>query len=233
MSEPLVFLAMPHASSRVEAGAAMALWQPSLAGVDARAVCLQASLLTHSFNCLWASMLNDPAFTHFAMIHSDVCPDPGWLDVLLAELDATGADLVSAVVPLKNGRGLTSTALDTGDPWCPRRLSLAEIWERDETWTEPGLLLNTGLWVCRRGDWCERVQFRQQDRVRRGPSGTFEVHTIPEDWDFTRQVREHGGRVYATRKVHLYHERREFHTAKPWGQWKTDEEYVALQKKAP
>jgi hypothetical protein len=102
-----------------------------------------------------------------------------------------------------------------------------------ETWTEPGLLLNTGLWVCKRGDWCEQVYFRQQDRVRRGAQGAFEVHTISEDWDFSRQVRQHGAKIYATRKVNLYHERQEYHTFYAWGKWKTDEEFTADRPLTP
>lgn len=201
------------------------------------------SLLPFTFNLIWTGALNDRAgaatweldgsmgtrpIDYFAMIHDDIKPDGGWIGTLVGELEATGADLISAVVPIKDGRGLTSTAVDdTGDAWNPRRLTLKEVHDLPPTFGDSdvggALLLNTGLWVCRFDrPWVERVGFRQQDCiVRRG--GRFVAQTTPEDWDFTRQVRLQGGKVLATRKVGLEHERPEFTNRRPWGVWASDE----------
>lgn len=230
---PKIILTMPRGNSRLEADSARAFYcastDPKLAGrvckMDA-----QSSLLTNGFNGLWATMLNsrkEYGWTHFAMIHSDVCPPDGWLDVLLAEMSAVQADVLSAVVPIKDSRGLTSTARDIGGPWHPRRLTLHEVWEKPETWTESGaeLLLNTGLWVCRIGEWCEHVCFKQQDKITRKGDEFLPV-TFSEDWDFSRQCHGLGLKLYATRKLPLHHERPEWHTRGPWGLWKTDEHWV-------
>ena len=46
------------------------------------------------FNSLWANALNLAAAgeaTHFAMLHADVAPQEGWLDILADELDRKSA----------------------------------------------------------------------------------------------------------------------------------------------
>lgn len=190
------------------------------------------SLLPYTFNLCWAGLLNQRSadgLTHFAMLHDDIVPQPGWLDILLAEMDAHDADLISAVVPIKDHLGLTSTGIDvTGDLWNPRRLTLAEVHSLPETFgdAEAGgpLVLNTGCWVCRIDrPWAEQVCFRQQDKIVKGADGKFEPHTMPEDWDFSRQLRSHGAKLLATRKVQLYHGLPAYTNARVWGSWKTDE----------
>jgi hypothetical protein len=184
--------------------------------------------LPEAFNTLWAWALDEyeaGRVTHFAMIHADVCPDDGWLDVLLAELAATGADVVSAVIPLRGPRGLTSTAVEAADPWRNRRLTLAEVFALPETFTLPGILLNTGLWVCDLSrPWCGRVWFEERHAIRRRPDGTRETVMHSEDWEFSRAVRrlDAGARLYATRKVGVCHDRPEYHNRSAWGTCATD-----------
>jgi hypothetical protein len=187
----------------------------------------QASLLPLSFNLLWSQALDafdKGEITHFAMLHDDVLPMNGWLDVLLTDLEWLEADIVSAVVPIKDGRGLTSTAIESGNDWNPRRLTLKEVFEREETFTDPAILLNTGCWVCDLSrPWCDKVCFRQQDRIAKREGGRS-AETISEDWDFSRQVRANGGtRLFATRKVQLDHDRPEFTNRLVWGEWQTDQ----------
>ncbi|MGD0781228.1 MAG: hypothetical protein ABSA30_00050 [Candidatus Aminicenantales bacterium] len=84
------------------------------------------------FNSLWANALNLAAAgeaTHFAMLHADVAPQEGWLDILADELDRLQADLVSAIVPLKDARGVTSSGIgDPCDPWHPlKRFTMREL----------------------------------------------------------------------------------------------------------
>jgi hypothetical protein len=56
-----------------------------------------------------------PRPKYFAMMHSDIITEPGWLDVLVSILDGDaetrGCDVVSCVAPIRNATGLTSTGL--------------------------------------------------------------------------------------------------------------------------
>lgn len=238
MPNKLVALAMPNrapAGVDAEALAAGIAGKATQSGqFDVAPGVAWTSLLPYTFNMLWTGFLNwkQPRRPdYFAMIHDDIVPDAGWLDTLIGILETEKADLVSAVVPIKDARGLTSTAIDTtGDHWNPQRLTMTEVAARPVTFgcAHAGgpLLLNTGLWVCRfDAPWCEKVHFRQQDRVVKSASGEFYPQTISEDWDFSRQVRGHGGKILATSAVGLVHERAMYHNRSPWGEWTVDREF--------
>jgi predicted O-methyltransferase YrrM len=160
------------------------------------------SLLPDAFNTHWRTALNyqlaGANFTRFVMLHDDVVPEDGWAGKLLRLLDETGADVVSAVIPIKDSRGLTSTALDdVDDPWeVYRRLTLHEVWGlgMPETFTAADcavafgetarlprpLLVNTGCWACRLDrPWRFRVDFRLDNRI------TF---VLSEDYTMTGTV---------------------------------------------
>lgn len=221
MSIPVVLLGLPaRPGGLVSQGSAIASFlHPAMkASVHWRVV--NGSVLTFNFNTTWTIALNERAnlgLTHFAMLHEDVCPEDFWLDKLLDELRKSDADVVSAVVPIKTSEGTTSTALETPDPWRPNRLSMREVFERPETWTEDGLLINTGCWIARLDrPWCEQICFRNQDRIV-NRDGKFVPEFMPEDWDFSRQLRNLGAKVCATRAVRLYHEREEWNNFTPWG----------------
>jgi predicted O-methyltransferase YrrM len=227
---------MPRGESGVrQFNSARALFQGS-ARHDVHVFTYQTSLLPYTFNGIWCEMLNSRArlgITHFGMIHDDVCPDPGWIDQMLGEMDRVDADVLSAVVPIRDKFGLTSTALEVEEgPWIVRRLTLAEVFEREPTWTEPGLLVNTGLWLAKIGPWCERVCFRFHDRIKREQNGVFSAEVIPEDWDFSRQVHSAGRKLYATRAIQLEHGGSRWHNRGVWGAWKTDETYEIMRARA-
>src|ERR1700730_152109 len=165
-----------------------------------------SSLLARGFNTLWTKALAERknGLTHFLMLHADVVPwDDGWLTQLHQEMVRIGAQVLSAVSPLKDWKGLTSTALDETPM---RRLTMAEIMARPETFTDPDLLINTGmLLVDMRGDWVEQVYFTIKDGIRKNPDGSYTVLTESEDWGFSRQARRLGVQLWATRKVKLAH----------------------------
>jgi hypothetical protein len=251
-AQPLVALAMPrYARSVACADAAHAYYFATKRGVSRMLLRKATSLGIRCFNMLLADALNarrEYPITHFAMIHDDQAADEGWLDVLMDELDATGADMVSAVVPIKNQHGLTSTAVDVeGAPWIVRRLTMTEVFDLPETfgiedipWRLPHsqLLVNSGLWVMRLDTWADdifprdnptgaarpaRLHFNDHARLVQLPNGEYASEDISEDWDWSRQIVALGLRPVATRKVKLYHERPEFHNHAPWGDWKRDE----------
>ena len=227
----ILFVCMPRRGNGVGVyEAAVAHWQPVNSMEKTKKIVratVSSSLLTHGFNKMWCAALTlrkEHGITHFGMIHDDIGAPVGWADVLMDEMEKFDADLVSAVVPIKDDRGITSTAIDTGDMFSPTRLTMTEVFERDETFTESGLLANTGLWVCRIDrPWSEKVIFRQTDQMVKTDDGRFVARTSPEDWDFSRQLHQHGCKIYCTRKVQLFHERHEFHNKSPWGRWKTDQ----------
>jgi hypothetical protein len=239
----LIYAAMPLRNHQANVMASLALTTCRLPaeGVQVQPTFASGSILPLTFDLLWAGALNaheEGLASHFAMLHDDVCTAPDWLSILYQELLATDADIMAAVVPIKDDRGLTSTAIETDDLWNPRRLTLAEVFALPATFSRPDLLLNTGCWLCRLDrPWVRRtalnnpdrllVSFRQQNRIVRSHDGRWGAETISEDWDFSRQVRAAGGtKLYATRKVSLYHERPEFHTRHPWGRWRLDENSV-------
>lgn len=137
------------------------------------------SLLSHTFNTLWTQTLgrqaDDQNFTHFAMLHADLAPEPGWLDIMLDEMDRVGADVLSVHSPIKDMRGLTSTAVDVhGVLTNPRRFTLKEVLEElPETFDAAGcgypgrpLLVNTGcLLVDLRKAWVRHVCFQVSSKL--------------------------------------------------------------------
>lgn len=209
-----------------------------------RVACQGHSLLGHNFNELWVWALNAAEAGErvdlFAMLHADVAPEPGWLDVLVGELDQ-GYDLVSAVVPIKDHRGLTSTAAghatDRFD--VDFRLTMQEVLRLPETFTAndvcPGrpLLVNTGCWVCRFDPaWAARCHFEIESRIAR-QDGRWRAVVNPEDWNFSRQVHALGLRVAATRKVSLiHHGDMAYGNQSGWGEYEYDQDRLAASRVA-
>lgn len=201
----------------------------------------EASLLAHNFNDLWCWALNVnrnvARVDYFAMLHSDVEPESGWLGKMIEEMERVDADLLSAVVPIKNRDGMTSTALENpnGDPWRPLcRLTMREVYSLPETFTREDtgreLLLNTGCWVCRFDQsWVADVCFEICDRIVFDESqGLYRAEVEAEDWRFSRKLRGMGLKLAATRKVKLNHAgMQRFPNSGPWGSHHFDRDYVA------
>lgn len=193
-----------------------------------------SSSLCQVFNRLWIQALgsvNQP-FTHFAMLHSDLNPDPWWLDNLYDVMQSTGATVVSAVSAIKDAKGVTSTAAgDPNDEWDYRRLTLGELKKLPESfaiddisranfWPESYtkdkcLLVNTGCmlidlrwphWMDKQSDGLTmQFRFNQDFRVQQWPSGKWCPEFSPEDWQMSRYIHRKGGKVVATQKVNTFH----------------------------
>lgn len=222
---PRVFMAMPH-YGQVHADAAAAFHlRPTLGGVRiARHFSPSSSVLEHTFNiCLMAALdaRDNGEADLFVMLHSDVAPlHAGWVDVLARRLAEERATVVSAVVPLKDGSGRTSTAIGLGsDPWgLARHVLLSDRDAMPETFgpadaCDPGsevLLLNTGCWVADLSHpFWDRCSFRVESRIRREPApggGTaYTAEFRPEDWELSRDLQAAGAEIRGTWAVPLRH----------------------------
>ena len=188
------------------------------------------SLLAYSFNellCHALSLRDQGIATHFAMIHSDIAPENWWVDKLWTEMRTHNADLVSAVVPIKdhanydqwrmnpNHFGRTSTAVGSiEDPWkTPQYITMEDRNHLPETFGQQDvcddgqvLLVNTGLWLADlRRPWWNAFHFGILDRVTVDEKGHRTVDCRPEDWEMSRYLHAKGAKVMATWAVVLEH----------------------------
>lgn len=169
----------------------------------------------HGMNRLWIEALEQRdkgLVSHFFMHHSDIVPEYWWLDKMMGIMERTGADVLSAVVPIKDAQGFTSTALDEPvgdvDPyWRVRRLTMREICKMEPTFTHPKLLLNDGFMLVNIGNrdvrW-DDVWFQFEDKIIQHHGKRLAV-CVPEDWNFSRKARAAGAKLWATREVALNH----------------------------
>lgn len=220
-SRPAVYLCYPHYGDVALASLYAAL-QPSLArGENFDEIIFQdhgISILPHGFNLGLAAALNlrdAGRITHFAMLHSDVCPAPGWLDTLWDEMRRTGCDLISAVVPIKEMTPdpPTSTAIGRrDDPWAePAKLRMSRRRETGETFgreihrDNEVLLVNTGCFLADlRRPWWDDFAFEFRTRLAKRPEG-YVAEVIPEDWQMSRTLSAAGADLRATWKIPLCH----------------------------
>jgi len=231
-SERRLFVCMPGYTS-VSGGAARGFWRASRQPEEQVIYTYNhGSLLANNFNGHWAHALTlchkGHPITHFAMQHADIEPQDFWLDTLIDEMEANNLDILGVVAPIKDGRGLTSLAIDRpdGDTWRPLcRLTMSEVFRLPETFTSEdvggNLLLNTGLWVCRfNPEWAKKVHFTINDRiVFDRSSDRYLAQVEPEDWYFSRLCHELGLRIGATRKIKLDHRGdATFPNHKVWGE---------------
>ena len=186
---------------------------------------VSSSLLALTFNmtlCAALKMRQTGEATHFLMLHDDIAPcgREWFMDLWQAYRDST-AQLIAAVVPVKDERGFTSTACESF-PWGgkPRRYTMTEVMKMPaETFSEPGILLNTGCMLFDlREPWVDKCHFEVKDSIQ-WVNGEPCPQSASEDWNFTRQARENGcSRIYATRAVKLVHFGRQmFPNYQAWG----------------
>ena len=208
-----VFLAVPMYDNSVQMRTAMSL-MAATRDRNLHVAFFGSSLLAHGFNRLLVMAIQQRP-RRWAMIHADVGAAAGWLDMMLDDLEETGADLLSAVIPIKNKPNTYSTALGhIGDvphyQLCKEHLEkLPPIFDgaqlREVSGESGELCVNTGLWVCRfDAPWVRQVSFNIQTWIDwDGPKPICKC--IPEDWGFSQQLHALGLRVLATTKVPLVH----------------------------
>jgi len=235
-----VYMAMPLHDGRPEGRAAEAFYATASARANTHRVQRQLcnSLLPHAFNSLWSEalvMASRGEVDFFAMLHGDMAPDAGWLDTLIDELEANNAAMISAIVPIKNDTGLSSTAYcDPRTPWDYTRLTMSEVQRMPETFgnelikdRDPNgvLLLNTGCCVMdmRLPCWLEAdgdelfFRFEFITRIARR-NKVLRAEVLPEDWLWSLRCQSRGLKIIATRKVAISHiGKKDFRNDRVWG----------------
>ncbi len=186
-----------------------------------------SSLLPDSFNSNFCMALNgdgEERPTHFVMLHGDIVPQNCYLSMLLDECEAIGADIISAVVPIKSmEHDKTSTAIGilNGRNSRFRHISSAEAAEVPPTFTAKDLdhaegdklLVNTGLmaidlrkpWV---KEWFKSGGFRLESHAWQDEeTGKWRSLCLPEDWlmSWDAQTKFGATVVAATTKIRLLH----------------------------
>ncbi len=119
------------------------------------------------FTTLWARALNKAesgGCTHAAMLHSDVTPQAGWIDILMDEMNELDLDFISVGCPTKDQRAVLNGGIGIeSNRWGPwRRLTVREFLKLPSTFglddlnrlgfcgknvADKVLLHNTGCWV--------------------------------------------------------------------------------------
>ncbi len=247
--KPAVFLTMPMYGNPCP-GAARAMYQYAGRNLVVHVSEPSASLLAHAFNMSVCAARNAASEGHqidyVAMLHNDVevvpptRPDEKlWLNILIDELESTGADIVSAVIAIKDQRGITSTAVAGDDQWNPLfRLTMKQVMALPETFSnadlghpDRALLVNTGCWVARAGAWLgEFPGYTIRDRLvckevqtAEGVRRLWHPEVVPEDWGASLWLHARGMKVMATRKVKLNHVGNfRFGNDSPWGEFDFD-----------
>lgn len=114
-----VFLGCPTHDGRLDTGACRSLYLTATREheiVRGFPVIAGGSLLNTNCNELLEQAWNNRqrhGIDWFCMLHSDIDADNGWVDTLIAEAEKHSADLISAISPIKNGEGISSTAIST------------------------------------------------------------------------------------------------------------------------
>lgn len=175
---PIICLCQP-AYAQVEPGARDALFEGVAPGHNLKVIRMSSggSLIPQSFTLPFMQAVLEN-MRYFAMLHSDVLPEPGWLSKLWYELHRVQADVLSVAIPIKTpplircttckrkwlkepyclcgGRQKeatfeTSTAIQKPGDWDYTRVALAEaraLGTFSEYEGEP-ILVNTGCWLAK------------------------------------------------------------------------------------
>ncbi len=211
-----VFVALPTYNGYHKSQALMGLLMPSVKANIHYEIGF-GSLLATNFNHLLVGARNsqkEAGWTDWAMHHADVSVPPLWLDAMVDEKRRVGADVLSAVIAIKDERRLTSTGVVEANGTI-RRLTLKEVHRLPETFsaadtTAAGivgeLVVNTGLLLVDfTQPWARDFCFSLADSIATDPDGTQRPLSLPEDWNFSHWCNEKGLRLFATRKLLVQH----------------------------
>lgn len=193
----------------LESGVGAPWPEPAIAWERGSALCL-------GFNKLFRialDMRDRRGVTHFCLLHADVGVEGKhrpWPLEMLDLMDEHDLPVLSVTVPIKDNSGHTSVAVEVA-PDVQHRLPLAEIAGKTITSRdEPNLLINTGcLMIDLSQPWADDVCFQTRDYLDDDKRPVF----CPEDWEFSRWLRDRGIAYGTTGEVIARHVggRCEFH----------------------
>lgn len=235
-AKPQVYLATPCYNNTVNSAHVETIYYASKQGLLKQKMAPSFSILTHTFNLAYAHALTmrTKGITHFCMLHDDIVPSEFfWLDKMMALMKANEADILSVVSPIKDEKGLTSTALDLplpGSQYDPNyrltRLTLKEIYENyPPTFTHEKLLVNSGLMLVDiTKPFADKICFRFENRIEFNKvTQQYDALVMSEDWLFSRDAAKLGAKIFATREVPIYHcGSFKFPNTHVWGEWDKD-----------
>ena len=224
MAQPVLYVAQPlHSDFGAHMLSSAALWRGATErGLTCICSPSRNSVLPANFNehlCAAWNFRKKHGTTHFVMLHGDISAKRGYADALLDELEASGADVISAVVPIKCPTGETSTAyggrLSSGRPFT-RKLTMHDVYKLPETfgiedtpWPDKVLLINTGLMAFRLDPWVREFlldeSFGFETWCEENEDGDIHSQALSEDWRFSLWLAKHGLRAVVTRKIELDH----------------------------
>lgn len=182
---------------------------------------VKGSLLPYCANQCLAEALNQRdagKITHFAMVHSDVSCEAGWLNKLWSIARSRGDVVVSAVVPIKEPARL-KTSCAIGCRWdkygvkrfinTTDRLRMPKTFSTKDVATEEDeiLLINTGLWIADlRNEFWDEFAFGFDDTIGRDPNTGKRVAMVcSEDWRLARELDAAGVPYSATWEIPVEH----------------------------
>ena len=216
---------------------------------------VSSSLLANCFNRLLCSCINEGCWDWFALVHSDIVPSVEyWMDVMREQAMRHGCWLLHGVSPIKNHRGVTSTALGNAhDEWgYVRRVTVKQTFLLPETWTctdylnsfggpvpdNPCMLPNTGCLLMKADDALRQFAidrgFTIKDRIVPAANGQLISWCVPEDWGTGYWCAQNGIQPWATRALNICHKgEMDFVMTAPWGQWDEDLQYLGNIGKGP
>ena len=232
---------MPTYNNQSDTRQGLFLYAARRDGLNIKVRARQISALCWNFNTLFCEALNDKTVEYFLLMHADIVPyEPqGWISKLIAEANTAGAEILSAVVPVKNKTGITSTAAQSAEHPTPRRLTMREAYQLPVTFkardlaelygwqghTDVQLLTNTGLLLLdlrRKRNVFEKMHFYTRDGIEKR-DGKFVATFAPEDWNFARDAHANGLTLAATRAVKVMHSgHADYDNASAWGDLEHD-----------
>ena len=155
--------------------------------------------------------------SHFAMIHSDISAEKGWVDILAEEMHIHNLVAISAVIPIKEkSNDRTSTAIGSKtelwepiryihakeQPTLPVTFTGADVCKNDDE----VLLINTGLMLLDlRHPFFDNYEFNVYSRRRKDADGTRKSYFRSEDWEMSRDLERAGLRYGSTWRPYAEH----------------------------
>jgi len=189
------------------------------------------SLLARNFNTLWCAAWEAQS-DYFVMLHSDIgirAPAGfvgSWLDAFIERIEEAKAAVLSAVVPIKNNIGHTSTALQLtrDNSFTLRRVVIKDLPKLPVKWITRDdlcalyqvnpevagpMLVNTGAMIMdlKRFPWAKErwCGFEIRDHLAWSLDGVPRPFSAPEDWRLSQFLFKQGWMYAATKEFPIAH----------------------------